>query len=221
MIRAAGRTDFQQGSARRLYQSVHERLFALPDATIVYPGHDYAGRLCSSIGEERRHNPRLGGGRSVEDFGGFMDNLALPHPNQIDIAVPANRACGRPADESACLDSPWEPARRNFAGVLEVDPAWLAPHLGEVRLLDVREPAEWTGELGHIAGARLVPLGELRAAIASLSDDKEGPIVTICRSGGRSAQAALILERAGFSRAANLTGGMIEWRSRGFPVDEA
>jgi len=214
MIRSAGRTDFQGGDARRLYRSVHEKLFSLPDEWLVYPGHDYAGRLVTSIGEERAHNPRLGGRRSEADFVGFMENLGLPHPKQIDVALPANLRCGRPGSQPA---PGWAAARRSFAGVLEVEADWLAEHRAEVKILDVREPAEWSGELGRIPGAELLPLGELRARLAGLPREK--PIVAVCRSGGRSAQAALILEQGGVERAANLAGGMIEWRSLGLPVE--
>jgi glyoxylase-like metal-dependent hydrolase (beta-lactamase superfamily II)/rhodanese-related sulfurtransferase len=215
MIRSAGRTDFQGGDAHRLYRSVHERLFALPDACLVYPAHDYGGRFATSIGEEREHNPRLGGQKSEADFVGYMDNLGLPHPKQIDVALPANLRCGRP--DVAAPEAEWAPALRSFAGVLEVEPDWLGEHLGEVLVLDVREPAEWTGELGRIPGAALLPLGQLRARLEGLP--RERPIVAVCRSGGRSAEASLILEKAGFARAANLNGGMIRWRSLGLPVE--
>src|SRR5262245_25643934 len=219
MIRGAGRTDFQQGDARRLYHSVREKLFALPDDCAVYPAHDYAGRLASSIGEERAYNPRLGDGRSEADFVGFMDNLGLAHPKQIDIAVPANVRCGRPQDDEAAARAgiAWGPARRSFAGGLEVEPEWLAEHLAEVLVLDVRELVEWTGELGRIPGARHLPLGGLRARLDELPRDR--PIIAVCRSGGRSAEASLILEQAGLARAANMSGGMIRWHALGLPTE--
>ena len=217
LIRGAGRTDFQQGDARRLYRSVHDKLFALPDACLVYPAHDYSGRLCTSIGEEKAHNPRLGGQRSEDDFLGFMDNLGLPHPKQIDVAVPANLRCGRPLAPYPAADAEWAPALRSYAGVLEVQPEWLSDHLRDVLVLDVREPAEWTGELGQIPGAVLLPLGQLRARLPELPRDR--PIVAVCRSGGRSAEASQILEAAGFPRAGNLSGGMIRWRGLGLPVE--
>jgi glyoxylase-like metal-dependent hydrolase (beta-lactamase superfamily II) len=94
LIRAAGRTDFQEGSARRLFESVQTQLFTLPDDCVVHPGHDYEGRTSSTIGEEKRHNPRLGGGAKLEDFVGFMDNLGLPHPKLLEVAVPANLSAG-------------------------------------------------------------------------------------------------------------------------------
>jgi rhodanese-related sulfurtransferase len=90
-------------------------------------------------------------------------------------------------------------------------------HLPDVQVLDVREPGEWAGELGRIPGAQLLPLGELRAQLRRLSRDR--PIVAVCRSGGRSAEASQILEAAGFARAANLSGGMIRWRGLGLPVE--
>jgi len=217
MIRGAGRTDFQEGDAHRLYRSVHDKLFALDDDCVVYPAHDYSGRLASTIGEERAYNPRLGGARSEEDFAGFMANLGLAHPKQIDIAVPANLRCGRPADGDAAAREPaWAPARRSFAGVLEVEPEWVGEHLADVEVVDVREPAEWSGELAPMPGARRLPLGELRARLGELPRDR--PIVAVCRSGGRSAEASLILEEAGFARAANMSGGMLRWHALGLPT---
>jgi sulfur dioxygenase len=97
LIRGCGRTDFQGGSAEQLYRSVHEQLFTLPDTCRVYPGHDYQGRTVSTIGEEKAHNPRLGGGRTESEFVTIMRNLKLDPPTLIDVAVPANRTFGPPA----------------------------------------------------------------------------------------------------------------------------
>jgi Zn-dependent hydrolases, including glyoxylases len=94
MIDGCGRTDFQNGDAATLYRSVHDKIFALPDETLVYPGHDYQQRRVSSVGQERARNPRLGGGKSIEEFVAIMAGLELPRPKKMDIAVPANRACG-------------------------------------------------------------------------------------------------------------------------------
>jgi len=94
LIRGTGRTDFQNGDAAELYDSITRVLFALPDATVVLPGHDYKGLPSTTIGEEKAYNPRLAG-KSREDFVRIMQNLALPPPKRLDVAVPANRACGR------------------------------------------------------------------------------------------------------------------------------
>lgn len=94
LIDGCGRTDFQSGNSRALYDSVRGKLFGLPDETLVYPAHDYKGRWVSSIAQEKQRNPRLGGERSVEEFVELMANLNLPYPKFIDYAVPGNRACG-------------------------------------------------------------------------------------------------------------------------------
>jgi len=95
MVRACGRTDFQDGSAQTLYKSVHDKIFSLPEGTKIYPAHDYKGMLCSTIGEEKTHNPRLGNDKSESEFVEIMQNLNLEHPKKIDIAVPANLKAGR------------------------------------------------------------------------------------------------------------------------------
>jgi sulfur dioxygenase len=94
MIDGCGRTDFQNGDAATLYRSVHDKIFTLPDETLVYPGHDYQQRRVSSIGQEKARNPRLGGGKTVQEFVEIMAALNLPRPKKMDIAVPANRQCG-------------------------------------------------------------------------------------------------------------------------------
>ena len=94
MIDGCGRTDFQNGDAAMLYRSVHGKLFALSDDTLVYPGHDYQQRRVSSIGQEKARNPRLGGGKTLDEFVAIMDGLDLPRPKKMDVAVPANRECG-------------------------------------------------------------------------------------------------------------------------------
>jgi len=94
LIEGCGRTDFQNGDPATLYRSVHDKIFGLGDDTLVYPAHDYNQRHVSSIGQERARNPRLGGGRTVDEFVAIMGALNLPRPKKIDLAVPANRACG-------------------------------------------------------------------------------------------------------------------------------
>ena len=95
LIDGCGRTDFQNGDAATLYRSVHDKIFALPGETLVYPGHDYQQRRVSSVAQERERNPRLGGGKSLEEFVAIMRALDLPPPKKIDLAVPANRQCGQ------------------------------------------------------------------------------------------------------------------------------
>lgn len=92
LIRGCGRTDFQQGCAKRLYNSIHKKIFTLPEQCLVYPAHDYLGQTASTVGEERKFNPRLT--KNLDEFVKIMDNLNLPKPKKIDIAVPANLVCG-------------------------------------------------------------------------------------------------------------------------------
>lgn len=94
LIEGCGRTDFQNGDAATLYRSVHDKIFALGDETLVYPAHDYNQRFVSSVAQERARNPRLGVGRSVDEFVAIMEALNLPRPKKMDIAVPANRKSG-------------------------------------------------------------------------------------------------------------------------------
>jgi len=211
LIRGCGRTDFQQGDAGTLFRSIRDRIFTLPDACRIYPGHDYRGATATSVGEEKRFNPRVGGAGNEKDFVGHMAHLGLPHPKQMDIAVPANLRCGRPDGASLPADPDWAPLNLTFAGIWEVRPHWLEEHAGEVQILDVREPDEFIGALGHIEGALSIPLGQLAARGAELSPGK--PTVTVCRSGGRSAQATVILQRQGFDKIANLAGGMLLWNA--------
>ena len=217
LVRGCGRTDFQQGDPGTLFASIHSQVFSLPEQCIVYPAHDYRGISASTVGEEKLYNPRLGGQILPEDFIGYMNHLGLAHPKQMAIAVPANLRCGRPEGAMPASEPTWAPLTYTFAGIWEVQPHWLEEHVREVRIVDVREATEFAGPLGHIAGAQLVPLGTLESTAATIPKDL--PIVTVCRSGARSAQATLVLRKAGFERVANLAGGMLRWRAQRYAVD--
>jgi glyoxylase-like metal-dependent hydrolase (beta-lactamase superfamily II)/rhodanese-related sulfurtransferase len=215
LVRGAGRTDFQHGDARRLFRSIREQLLTLPDACAVYPGHDYEGRTSSTIGEERLYNPRIGGDAREEDFVGYMTNLGLPHPKQLAVALPANMRAGEPEDGRRLPSPNWGPVVTTYAGLSEIPPEWVARHRNDVRVLDVRSAAEYDGELGHLEGAQLIPLDELRTRTAEVCADK--PVVVVCQTGKRSGLGTLILGKAGVARTANLAGGMVRWRALGLP----
>ena len=99
LIRGCGRTDFQGGSSDKLFDAVREQLFTLPDETLVFPAHDYKGRMMSTIGEEKSLNPRLGVAKTKEEFIEIMNNLNLAYPKKIDVALPANLKCGIDEDD--------------------------------------------------------------------------------------------------------------------------
>lgn len=221
LIRGAGRTDFQQGSAHTLYRSVREQLFSLPDDCLLYPAHDYHGRTVTTVAEERAFNPRLGDGVREQDFVGYMENLGLAHPKRMEEAVPANLVCGRPADPEAAPHPPdWGPVIRTFAGVWQIEPEWVYQHASKLRLIDVRERAEVEASpMGLVPGASILPLSELREHVKEVPADR--PVVCICPAGARSAVAAGIFEAAGFAEVANLRGGLLGWRAAGLPVDDS
>jgi glyoxylase-like metal-dependent hydrolase (beta-lactamase superfamily II)/rhodanese-related sulfurtransferase len=220
LIRGSGRTDFQQGDPRALYRSVRSQILSLPPTCLLYPGHDYRGLTVTSVAEEQRFNPRLGGQAGEGDFVGYMNNLGLPHPKLMDVAVPANLRVGRPESDAALAPQPtWAPLTFTFAGIHEIQPHALEECACNPQIVDVREPDEFEGPLGRIPGAMSIPLGQLNARAGELAKDR--PVVTVCRSGARSAQASVMLQKLGFKDVANLAGGMLRWRSDVHPVEGA
>jgi sulfur dioxygenase len=201
LIRGTGRTDFQNGNAAQLYDSISRVLFALPDDTTVWPGHDYNGHSRSSIGEERMLNPRVAN-KSRAEFIHIMENLVLPRPAQIDRAVPLNRACG-----TIALNQ-----ERPAFTVRDIDPSDLPALPAAVHIVDVRETDEWNAELGHLERAELVPLATVEGAQEAW--DKKQPILLVCRSGRRSLSAAQALIARGFEQVMNLRGGMLAVRAQ-------
>lgn len=201
LIRGCGRTDFQNGSAEDLYESLMNKLFKLPEHTVVWPAHDYHGLTQSTIGEEKRYNPRIAG-KSKQQFVQLMNELKLPRPKYIDIAVPANRVCGR-------MDGPTKAPGVDVAEVLD------SPRHQWPRIVDVRREEEWEND--HLEGIEHVPLDALEVMAEAWPRDE--PIYFLCRSGNRSGQAALKLKEMGFSAAVNLEGGMLRVREKFRPGD--
>jgi glyoxylase-like metal-dependent hydrolase (beta-lactamase superfamily II) len=220
LIRGCGRTDFQQGDAAALYRSVRERILSLPPATLLYPAHDYRGRTVTSVAEERRWNPRLRDELGLEQFLEVMRGLRLPPPRRMDEAVPANMASGitepEPLRASREASDRWAPVERTASGVPVLTPEWVARHRSGLRLVDVREPPEFCGVLGHIEGAELVPLATLEEAARGW--ERRGAVVTVCAYGTRSGKAAELLRERGFERVASLYGGMLRWAELGLPA---
>lgn len=214
LIGGSGRTDLQGGDAGSQYDAVTGRLFALPDDTVVWPAHDYKGRASSTIGAERRDNPRFAGA-TRESYIAKMRSLGLPMPDRIQQALQVNQS----GFESSEVGFP-EVAALGELG--EVDPAEVAARLGTTSapvLVDVREPEEFVGELGHIRGSLLVPLDALEHRLPKLAGYADREVVVVCRAGARSASAGAMLRRAGFARVFNLRGGMLAWAAARLPVD--
>lgn len=226
LIRGNGRTDFQDGSASTLYDSIQKKLFALPPETKVFPGHDYRGFTQSTIALEKAFNPRIGGGKSKAEFESIMSELKLDLPKKIHEAVPANMACGNlntgaqvmkgNTKMSASVQStPFQ--SKLIDGIPHVSPAETRALIGKVRMIDVRRPDEYAGELGHVDGAELVTLGpDLEKFLDG--GNREEPIIFICRSGGRSGGATSASIAKGYKTTANMTGGMLAWNEQKLPT---
>lgn len=221
----AGRTDLPGGDAGEHWDAL-QKLRDLPDATLVFPAHDYHGRTQSTLGDERRSNPRLSP-RTRQQYVDWLATLRLGPAAWMASVIQANYACARdpraawiPADQPSC-EVKGTAGNVNAELVKPISVEALAEALGggtRPVIVDVRQPAEQTGELGQIAGARSIPLGELPRRLDELAGLEGSPIVTVCKSGGRSATAAAVLTVAGFTDVRSLDGGMRRWNELGMPV---
>ncbi|MBX3611593.1 MAG: MBL fold metallo-hydrolase [Hydrogenophaga sp.] len=239
LIDGCGRTDFQSGSARDLYRSLTQVLFALPDETIVWPGHDYRGRQHSTIGQERQHNARVAG-RSEAEFVALMDSLNLPRPRRMDEAVPANLSSGLRHDAGGdALLAPRPPEGANagtYAGDVPAELAWQWVQEDRSVLVDVRTDAEreW---VGFVPGAvpvawkqwpGMAPNPDFDAQVRAAAEGGKS-LVLLCRSGVRSiaaAQRATALGLTAYNILEGFEGDPDEqahrgvkggWRKRGLP----
>lgn len=214
LIRGTGRSDFAGGDAGTQYDSITGKLFVLPDDTLVFPGHDYRGNTQSTIGEEKQHNPRIAG-RSREQYMALMDSIEFQLPSKIQEVLQPNQTAiddDRTAfPDLAELNEVRQLSLDEVHARLKTDPAPL--------LLDVREPEEYTGELGHIPGSQLIPLKELSQRVSELNAYRDTPIIVVCRAGVRSTTAAAMLTGMGFSQVLNLKGGMLDWNDEGLAVE--
>ena len=215
LVRGCGRCDFQQGNAHTLWRSITEQLFSLPEPCLLYPGHDYTGRMVTSVAEEKALNTRLGGTASERDFVGHMQAMKLPHPHRIAEALPGNLRSGQPREQGP--PETWAPLRRSYAGLPELAPSWVAEHRKEITLLDVRSAEEYNGPDGRVPGSLLLPLPELETRSSEIPADR--PVVVLCHSGSRSALATQQLLKAGLTQVANLRGGLRRWGDEGYPLE--
>lgn len=214
LIHGTGRADFAGGDPGAQYDNITQKLFTLPDQTLVYPAHDYRGHTHSTIGEEKKTNPRLAG-RTRAAYIELMNHLGLPVPDKIQESLQANESGIE--DESVHF-----PSLAQLAHVRQVLAPELYARLSQPvppLLLDVREPDEFRSELGHIAGSVLIPLKELADRAGEIGDYKEREIVVVCRAGVRSATAAAMLTGLGFDHVSSLKGGMLDWNDGRLPIE--
>jgi sulfur dioxygenase len=213
LIRGTGRTDFQNGDPRAQYASIFGRLLKLPEATLVYPAHDYKGDTVSTIGEEKAFNPRLQV-KSVEEYVELMSNLKLANPKMMDVAVPANMKVGLHQEEIA---------RRGWA--LSAAQAIGIVGRPDVALIDLRERAERERH-GTIAGSLHVPYPSLQENISAggmlheLAKSTGKRLVFYCAFGERSAMAVQAAQDARLTSACHIQGGLAAWKTAGGPTKQ-
>jgi glyoxylase-like metal-dependent hydrolase (beta-lactamase superfamily II)/rhodanese-related sulfurtransferase len=211
LIRGTGRTDFQNGNPHQQYDSIFNKLLKLPDETLVYPAHDYKGDTVSTIGEEKLFNPRLRV-RSAEEYADLMNNLKLPNPKMMDVAVPANVHVGLHQDEIA---------RKGWAVSAAKALALRGRH--DIAIVDLRERGE-REKHGTIPGSLHAPYPDLLENISAggmlheLAAATGKRILFYCAFGERSAMAVQAAQDAGLATACHIEGGIAAWKKANGPV---
>jgi sulfur dioxygenase len=211
LIRGTGRTDFQNGDPSAQYDSIFNRLLRLPDETMVFPAHDYKGDTVSTIGEERRSNPRLQV-KSVDEYVALMNNLNLSNPKMMDVAVPANMHQGLAQQEIA---------RRGWAVTAEAARDLVGNR--DIVLIDLRERSERERH-GVIPGSLHAPYPDLQENILEggmlheLATATNKRLVFYCAFGERSAMAVQAAQDAGLASACHIHGGIDAWKRAAGPV---
>jgi sulfur dioxygenase len=211
LIRGTGRTDFQNGDPRAQYDSIFNKLLKLPEATLVYPAHDYKGDTVSTIGEEKLFNPRLKV-KSIDEYAELMNNLKLPNPKMMDVAVPANMRVGLHQEEVA---------RKGWA-VSAADAIALCGRR-DVAIVDLREKSE-REKHGVIPGSLHAPYPALPENIAAggmlheLAAASDRRLVFYCAFGERSAMAVQAAQDAGLKTACHIAGGIDAWKKASGPL---
>jgi sulfur dioxygenase len=211
LIRGTGRTDFQNGDPRAQYDSIFNKLMKLPEETLVYPAHDYKGETVSTIGEEKRFNPRLKA-KSIDEYADLMNNLNLPNPKMMDVAVPANMHVGLHQRDVAA---------RGWA--LSATDAMALCNDAGVALVDLRETSE-REKAGVIPGSLHAPYVDLPANVGTngmlreLAAATGKRIVFYCAFGERSAMAVQAAQDAGLKSACHIEGGIAAWKNAAGPL---
>ncbi len=213
LIRGTGRTDFQNGNPRAQYDSIFGKLLKLPEETLIFPAHDYKGETVSTIGEEKRFNPRLQV-KSIDEYVELMNNLKLPNPKMMDVAVPANLRVGLHQEEVT---------KRGWS--LTAAQAMKLMDRCDIALVDLRERSE-REKHGSIPGALHAPYLELARNVQSggklyeLARTEDKRIVFYCAFGERSAMAVQAAQDAGLLSACHVEGGIDAWKKANGPISK-
>jgi len=211
LIGGTGRSDLPSGDPDQLFESLFGKLMALPDDTLVFPAHDYKGCDHTTIGDERRSNPRLARTERA-DFVELMKNLNLSAPTHLTEALRTNMTGGKTVRQLL-----GEAAARVPFMALDELRRRLDVRSNDFVILDVRERDAFAG--GHVPGAIHLPRGQLELRVNEILPDPSVEILTICELGKISTLAAATLRELGFQRATALDGGMSSWRENGMPIE--
>lgn len=211
LIGGTGRSDLPSGDPDQLFDSLFGKLLMLPDETLVFPAHDYKGRESSTIGEERRSNPRLAKTERA-DFVALMNSLNLSAPTHLTEALRTNMSGGKTVRQLLVEAGSKVP----FMALDELSRR-IATRANDFVILDVREKEAFGA--GHVPGATHLPRGQLELRVNDVLPDPEVEILTVCEFGKISTLAAATLRELGFGRATALDGGMKAWRDGGYPVE--
>ena len=205
LIRGTGRTDFQNGDPYDSYNSIFERLLKLPEDTLLYPAHDYKGDTVSTIGEEKKFNPRLQVS-SAEEYVNIMNNLNLPDPKMMDIAVPGNLKLG--------IDM----TRQKNTNGLTVEQFQNALSNDEYVLLDLREDSEIHRD-GQLNNSIHVPFSKVSDYLIKEKENLNNKkVLMYCAVGHRSTLAVQISKSYDYKNTFHLMGGIKNWEAQGAPI---
>jgi sulfur dioxygenase len=209
LIRGTGRTDFQNGDPYDQYRSLFERLLRLPDQTFVYPAHDYKGDTVSTIAEERAFNPRLRVS-SADEYAEIMNNLNLPNPKMMDVAVPENLKLGL------------RQAAQHRVPAVEVETLLASWPEVDAQLIDIREASERRRD-GAIPGSMHLPYGQFASHCSASGPlrrlGKGSRLLLYCAVGERSTLAVEIASERGVGNVAHIPGGFRAWKAAGGEVE--
>ena len=204
LIRGTGRTDFQNGDPYDSYNSIFERLLKLPENTLLYPAHDYNGNTVSTIGEEKKFNPRLQV-NSAEEYVKIMNNLNLSNPKMMDIAVPANQQLGINLERQKKING------------LDVDAFNHKIKSEEYQLIDLRENNE-IKKIGTIKNSLNIPFQDFLGSIKNNSSKFNKNLLLFCAIGERSTLATQVIRSYDIFNSYHLIGGIKEWIKIEMPV---
>ena len=204
LIRGTGRTDFQNGDPYDSYNSIFERLLKLPENTLLYPAHDYNGNTVSTIGEEKKFNPRLQV-NSAEEYVKIMNNLNLSNPKMMDVAVPANQQLGINLERQKKING------------LDVDAFNKKIKSEEYKLIDLRENNE-IKKIGTIKNSLNIPFQDFLGSIKNNASKFNKNLLLFCAIGERSTLATQVIRSYDIFNSYHLIGGIKEWIKKEMPV---